>query len=35
MKSRMAEVPRILKTGLSSKKLKAAGQNRATTYTAR
>ncbi len=28
------EVPRILRTGLASKKLKAKGQKRATTYTA-
>jgi hypothetical protein len=29
------EVPRILRTGLKTKKLKAKGQKRATTYTAR
>jgi hypothetical protein len=28
------EVPRILKTGVQSKKLKAKGQRRATTYSA-
>jgi DNA invertase Pin-like site-specific DNA recombinase len=28
------EVPRILKTGVASKKLKAKGQKRATTYSA-
>jgi hypothetical protein len=29
------EVPRILKTAVGTKKLKSAGQKRATTYTAR
>lgn len=29
------EVPRVLKEGLKTKKLKAAGQKRATTYSAK
>jgi hypothetical protein len=34
LKMQAKEMPRILKEGLSKKKLKAKGQKRATTYTA-
>jgi hypothetical protein len=35
LKLDVREVPRVLKQGLSAKKLKAKGQKRATTYSAR
>jgi len=34
LKMQAKEMPRVLKEGLSTKKLKAKGQKRATTYTA-
>ena len=34
LKLDVREVPRVLKEGLSKKKLKSHGQRRATTYTA-
>jgi len=34
LKMQAKEMPRVLKEGLSTKKLKAKGRKRATTYTA-